>query len=270
MNYKLDTKIDGTLESKKILEELKEELKGKSAPRLAIVWVGDNFDSQKYVGAKLEAAKEIGAEIEVFKFSEDVAENEISEKIVDLAKSDFDGVMIQLPLPKNLNRHQLISLIPQEKDVDGLRFCAGLEADYSPAVVEAILHSIEMSGIDIRLAKIAVIGKGFLVGGPLERLFVTMNLDFEIFDRSTTDLGSRLDNRDLIISATGQAGLVKSEMVKDGVVLIDAGVCEESGKIAGDIDPACYVKALKYTPVPGGIGPMTVAMLMKNLVQAER
>lgn len=261
--------INGIAESKKILEELKTKTAGKRL-KLAIFWVGENFDSKKYVGAKQEAASVIGAEIQIFKFNDQVLENEISEKLVQASKSDFDGIMIQLPLPAHLNRKQLISLIPADKDADGLRFCAGLESEFAPAVVEAIFKAIEISGINIELAKIAVIGKGFLVGSPLERLFVQMNLNFEIFDKSTDDISSRLKDKDLIISATGVAGLVKAEMIKDGVVLIDAGVCEESGKIAGDIDPGCYKKALKYTPVPGGIGPMTVAMLMKNLVASSK
>lgn len=263
-------KIDGILESRKILEELKREVARRKSPRLAIFWIGENFDSKKYVGAKAEAADKIGAEIEVFRFNEDVQENEISEQITKAIQGGFDGIMIQLPLPAQLNRNKLISLIPKDMDVDGLRFCAGLDSDFTPAVVGAIFKAIELSGINIQTADIAVIGKGFLVGGPLERMFFQMNLNFEIFDKKTTDLGERLKDKDLIISATGVAGLVKPEMIKDGVVLIDAGVCEESGKIAGDIDPACYQKALQYTPVPGGIGPMTVAMLMKNLVQGSQ
>lgn len=263
-------KIDGIAASEEILEELKGQVAGGRSPKLAIFWVGENFDSKKYVGAKEEAATKVGAKIEVFKFNDDVQENEISGKIVEATKADFDGVMIQLPLPSHLNRKQLISLVPEGKDVDGLRFCAGFESDFAPAVVAAIFKAIELSGVDIHPARIAVIGKGFLVGGPLERIFIQMNLNFEIYDKNTTGIGERLRDKDIIISATGVAGLVKPEMIKDGVVLIDAGVCEESGKIAGDIDPACYGKALKYTPVPGGIGPMTVAMLMKNLVKSSK
>ena len=180
--------------------------------------------------------------------------------------------MIQIPIPKKFDRNKLIGKISPAKDVDGLRFCAGLDSKFKPPVVLSVLEAIKRAELGIKNKelgdlKIALIGHGFLVGFPLARVLKEDKVDFIISPHLASPRGGEgLRVADIIISATGSPNLIKPEMVKDGVVLIDAGTAEENGELRGDIDPECYDKASYYTPVPGGIGPVTVAMLLQNLV----
>ncbi len=286
-------------DGKKIRDEILVELTGKVAkmerkPTLAVFLIGGDPVSAKYDDIKKKFTEKIGANFCLYKFDEKDSQAEIEEAIEFLNNDpETDGIMIQIPIPKKFNRDKLIAKISPAKDVDGLRFCAGLDSKFKPPVVLSILEAIRRSGhceecssdeaiyherlprLDYKHksmarndnCKIALIGHGFLVGAPLARLLKEEKVDFFVSPHLTSPRGGEgLRAANIVISATGKAGLIKPEMIKDGVVLIDAGTSEENGELRGDIDPECWEKASYYTPVPGGIGPVTVAMLLRNLV----
>ncbi len=263
-------------DGKKIRDEILAQLTAKVAkmerkPTLAVFLIGGDPVSAKYDDIKKKFTEKIGAHFALYKFDEKDSEQQIIEAIEFLnADPETDGIMIQIPIPKKFDRDLLISKISPAKDVDGLRFCAGLDSKFQPPVVLSILEAIKRSGVDLAKSKVALIGHGFLVGKPLERALDELKVKSEklkalkIID-STKEI--EISDCDIVIAATGSPNLINPEMIKDGVVLIDAGTAEENGELRGDIDPECYDKASYYTPVPGGIGPVTVAMLLRNLVE---
>ena len=239
-------------------------------PTMAVFLIGDNPICKQYVELKKKMAEKTGILFCLYSFDEKDSEEEIMSAIDFLNNdSETDGIMIQIPLPKAFDRQKLIEKISPDKDIDGLRFCAGLDSKFKPPVVLAILEAIKRSETRLNSkTKIAQIGAGFLVGAPLKKCLTQdfESVDLKMVDKNKNDLVETIKDADIIISATGMPKLVKEEMVKEGVVLIDAGTAEENGNLIGDIDPEAYKKARYYTPVPGGIGPVTIAMLFKNVV----
>lgn len=260
-------RFDGKRVRDDILASLKEKVADLPVkPVLAVIWIGDDAVSAKYVEQKKLTAKQIGVRFDIIKYPENVQEEKIESEISRLnSDASINGVMIQLPIPAELNREKLINSIAADKDVDGLRFCQETSCKFMPPVILAIMEAIKVSGIDHRGKKVAVIGKGFLVGSPLVR-HLQGDTDLRIADENTPYLGTVTADADIVISAVGKPGLIKPDLIKVGATLIDAGTTEIGGKLKGDIDETCYEKAGFYTPVPGGIGPVTVAMLFKNLI----
>ncbi|MFA6963304.1 MAG: bifunctional 5,10-methylenetetrahydrofolate dehydrogenase/5,10-methenyltetrahydrofolate cyclohydrolase [Patescibacteria group bacterium] len=257
-------------DGKQIREEILKELADKIVlmdpkPILAEIVVGEDPVVLKYAELKKNLAEKVGITFNIYQFESDAPEEEILE-CIEFLNDDFEtnGIMIQIPMPKSFDRAKLITAISPAKDVDGLRYCQGLDSDFRPPVAEAILEALKRSEKDLKTSQIALIGHGFLVGKPLEKALKDLDIQVSVFESGSSI--AKLDKFDIVISATGKAGIIKPEMVSDDVVLIDAGTAEENGELKGDIDPETYKKALYYTPVPGGIGPVTVAMLFRNLV----
>lgn len=263
--------FDGKQVRNKILAETKQRIESMDRkPVLAVFWIGDNEVSGHYVALKKKVAEDLGVDFRLIKFPESVTQEEVIKKINDVNDDkEVDGVMVQIPVPNHLDQKKIIEAISPEKDIDGLRYCLGLDSQFKPPVVLAILKAIEDSGKKIEESKIAVVGRGFLVGAPLIRILNDQAQDLVVADRNTGDIADLTLNSDIIISATGSPKIIKPGMVNPGAVLIDAGTAEVSGELLGDIDPKLYEIASYYTPVPGGIGPVTVAMLMKNLVSKQ-
>lgn len=263
-----------TFDGKKIRDEILDDLKNRVAklerkPVLAVIWIGDDFATARYIESKQKAAEKIGVHFDLNKYPVSVAQKEVESKIDELnSDPDVDGIMIQIPLPESLNIMDLINRVAPEKDVDALRYCSGNYCSFRPPVTISIMEAIKRSGVNYLDSKIVIIGKGFLVGAPLARMLESENADIRVADEETPYIAAITIDADIIISATGKANLIKPNMIKNGVVLIDAGTTEVGGKLAGDISSDCYPKSSYYTPVPGGIGPVTVAMLMSNLVKA--
>lgn len=262
--------FDGKKIRDQILADLAERIKKLSyKPTLAAIWIGEDFATARYIEAKQRVAEKLGIHFDLIKYPENVTMGEISQKIIELNGNDqVTGIMIQLPLSKQINQMKLIEMIDQNKDVDALRFCSELSCTFRPPTVLAILEAIEESGVDIKNKTIAVIGKGFLVGSPLIKTLDGKVADLRIADSNTPYLATITLDADIVISAVGKPEIIKANMVKDGVILIDAGTSESKGSLSGDIDQRAYAKASFYTPSPGGIGPVTIAMLMRNLVSA--
>lgn len=263
--------FDGKKIRLEILSQLKAEVdKMKEKPFLRVFWVGDNEVSGRYVELKKKVAEEIGVECEITRFPTKISQDEL---IAEIKKANTDrgisGVMIQIPLPDHIDRIAVVEAIDPAKDIDGLRICGGFDSAFKPPVVMAILEAIKYSKIEIGRSKVVLVGQGFLVGKPLSNYLKDEVDDLTIIDQKIQDISNITSKADLIISATGVGEIIKPSMIKNGVVLIDAGTSEIGGKFIGDISSDCYQKSSYYTPTPGGIGPMTIAMLMRNLVNSK-
>lgn len=257
--------LDGKKLSEKILSNLKKRIKKQL--KLAVVLVGDNPVSQVYIRQKKEACQKIGIDFELFKFPSKISRTKLKKEIEEIVKKPkVSGVIIQLPLPKDFNSQEFLNLIPLEKDIDVLSSASRTLA-ISPPVVEGIKRLLKEYKISIKDKKIVLVGAGRLVGKPLSIWLAKQEADFSLVDKSLKDISQYTKNADIIISGAGSPNLIKEEMIKRGVVLIDAGTSSEKGKIVGDIDSNAYKKASYVAPVPEGVGPMTVACLLDNLVK---
>lgn len=262
-------KFDGRKVRDEILTGLKDKVGSLSyVPAISVIWIGEDKVSARYIEQKQRAAEFLGVHFDIIKFALSVPEDVVVKKIQELNADDsVKGVVVQLPLPQTISQKRIISEIDPMKDIDALRFCNDLECTFRPPVTAAILRAVSESGADLMDKKVAVIGRGFLVGSPLIRILKAKNVDLRIADENTPYLGTVTADTDVVISAVGKPGLIKPNLIKSGAVLIDAGTTEIGGKLAGDVDPHAYEKSSFYTPVPGGIGPVTVAMLFQNLIQ---
>lgn len=255
--------IDGKKMAAEIREELAENFSGRPVV-LAVVLVGEDPASIKFVERKKKFGEEIGVDVRVFEYAEDVTEEDLSAEVQKLADSDqVGGIIIQLPLPPHINNSRILNLVPANKDVDALTADASVD---SP-VVEAIVEILDRGRVELNNKKIVVVGQGQLVGRPVAIRLAQDGFDVEVASSTTKDLKALILTADVVISGVGKPGLITPDMVKEGVVLVDAGTSEQSSKLIGDIDPACADKASLFTPVPGGVGPIVVAMLFKNLLR---
>jgi len=263
-------RFDGKKVRDEILAGIKEKInQSKLKPILAVIWIGDDPVSARYVEQKQRAAEFLGVHFDIIKFSATVKSAVIEKRIAELNNDPLVcGIVLQLPLPKTLDQRKLIEIVKAEKDIDALRFCNKFQCDFRPPAVLAILQVLNTSGINLRDASVAVIGRGVLVGGPLIRVLVHEVEDLRIADDQTPNLATITTDADVVISATGHPGLIKPGMIKKGSILIDAGTSDVQGTLRGDMDSKAIAKSSFYTPVPGGIGPMTVALLYKNLLTA--
>ncbi|MCL5409495.1 MAG: bifunctional 5,10-methylenetetrahydrofolate dehydrogenase/5,10-methenyltetrahydrofolate cyclohydrolase [Patescibacteria group bacterium] len=262
--------IDGKKWARKLEEELKIELiKLSRKPKIVSILVGDDPASVLYSQIKQKKAKEVGVLFEWISFPEDADLVEVAMEIENLNQDNgVDGIMVQLPLPQRFleghDESEIIGSIDPEKDVDGLTG----NSDFLPAAVVAVLKLLQDEDIKLTNKKIVILGKSNLVGKPLAQQLISQGLDVEVCDSKTQDLDKQTKAADVLISATGVAELVKGEMVKEGAVVIDVGSEKINGKVVGDVQFASvYPQASKITPVPGGVGPMTVMCLMENVIK---
>lgn len=265
----MSIKFDGRKIQEEILAKIKKRLgKIDYQPTLAVIWVGNDPISARYVAIKQRIAEDLGIHFDIYKYPTDLKIEELISKIGELnSTKNVDGIMIQMPLPSRIDSRRIISEIDSKKDVDGLRMCADLVCEIRPPVIKSVLMAIKSSGADIKKSKIAIVGKGFLVGAPLIKILQQLALELNVADVETPYIGTMTADADIVISAVGKAGLITPDIVKDGVVIVDAGTSEVGGELRGDVEPEVYKKASFYTPVPGGIGPVTVAMLFDNLLE---
>jgi len=284
--------ISGTETAKAIREELKVEVttlkeKHNVVPGLVTILVGEDPASQSYVSAKNKTAHALGIYSEQINLAADTSEKELLE-LVEKCNQDpkINGILVQLPLPKHINETNVLYAINPDKDVDGFhpvnvgKMVLG-EQCYLPCTPHGILELLVRSGVETSGAEVVVLGRSNIVGKPIANLMLQKrkggNATVTLCHTRTKDMSEHTKKADIIIAAVGVPKLVTADMVKDGVVIIDVGVnrigMSESGKaiLAGDVDfEAVKEKASFITPVPGGVGPMTITMLMKNTVQAAK
>lgn len=263
--------LDGKKLSKEILDELRLKLQSKkNQKKIAIISVGDDYGSKVYCTMKKKKAEEIGLECEIFHF-EKISQEELELKIKSLAVDDnFCGIMIQHPLTKDLDEQRCFNLIPYEKDIDGLSATSfGLmaqgNAKFVPATALAIMKILEKYHINIVGESVLVIGKSQIVGLPLSVMLMRSGATVTVAHSRTKNLDEMIKNFKIVIVAIGKAELIKADWFVDGQIIIDAGY--NSGNV-GDVESLAYKKASHFTPVPGGVGPMTIAMLLSQSVDA--
>lgn len=256
--------------------ELREEIaRGEKSHHLVVVSIGDDPVVQKFVKIKKSFAENIGVAFSEKTFPENVSFTELEKTIQELSSdSSVTGIIVQLPLPTHLDTTRVLDLIVPSKDVDVLssqanQFFIDGKSEILPPVVGAIAEICHRYHLEIQGHSVAILGSGRLVGAPAGVWFRARGGNVAIFDK-TTEVQAMLAfirEADIIVSGMGQAGYLKPEMLKEGVVIIDAGTSESAGVIVGDADPRCEEVARLVTPVPGGVGPLTVAMIFRNLVK---
>lgn len=257
-----------------MLAELKEEIANiPKKLRLAVIVVGKNPVTEKFIQQKQKAAQEIGVDFRIFPFEETVTTDELRKRIAQIVHEKKNtGVIIQLPLPEHLSVQYILNSVTPEKDVDMLSArCAG---DFAlgrstilPPVAGAIKAFFEEYNIDYKNKHIIVIGAGKLVGLPVSLWLLNEKATFTVLRSTTPDLSEFTKKADIIISGVGKPKLITGDMIKEDIVIIDAGASESEGRIAGDVDFDSVSKKASYiAPVPGGVGPVTVAILFKNLI----
>lgn len=278
--------IKGSEISKQIKEELKlnmAELKKNYnvIPGLATILVGEDEASKVYVGAKEKACKELGIYSERINLPGDTKEADLLALIERLNKDDrIHGILVQLPLPRHINKTNVLYAIDPKKDVDGFhpvnigKLMLG-EPDFLPCTPHGIQELLIRSGIETDGAEVVVVGRSNIVGKPIANMLLQKkkgaNATVTICHTGTKDLASHTKRADILIVAAGRPKAITADMVKDGVVVIDVGVNRLETGLVGDVDfETIKEKAKAITPVPGGVGPMTIVMLMKNTVQAAR
>jgi methylenetetrahydrofolate dehydrogenase (NADP+)/methenyltetrahydrofolate cyclohydrolase len=270
--------LDGQKVAQVVYEKLKKELKWlASTPKLAVILVGENPASESYVKIKEETAKAIGIDFELFKFPSDIDENDVISR-TELLNNDAEvsGILVQLPLPAHFDEYRVLQSISPKKDVDGLhalnlgKMFMGEEALY-PATPLAIMEILDFYEIPIEGRHAVVVGKSNIVGKPTADMLLNRNATVTVCHAKTIDLQFYCKRADILISAVGEPGLIRADMVKDGAVVIDVGVNKVDNHLVGDVDyKEAKKRASAITPVPGGVGPVTVVMLMKNVFQAYK
>jgi len=266
------TILSGETLAKEILAKIEPHASGKNL-NLCVVQVGANEVSRKYIAEKQKAAEKLGIAFSLFEVEEAVTQEELERKVQELADDKTcSGIVVQLPLPPHINTPNVLDRIPVEKDVDVLstksfELFKHRKLGILPPTVAAISRLLEASGISLGGKQIVIVGKGRLVGIPLAIWFLQKGITPVVADKSTLNIGEVTKTADILVSATGKAGLIKGDMVKEGAVVIDAGTSVEGGDTKGDVDfESVSKKASFITPVPGGVGPLTVACLLDNLV----
>lgn len=273
--------IDGKGVAAKVRAELKVKVDEmvqtkKRRPCLAVVLVGEDPASKVYVRNKQRACAEVGIADELYTLAENISQESLEYIIDSLAqRSDVDGILLQMPIPKQLDPMRALAHIPPEKDVDAfLPENVGhiMRGDYNflPCTPAGVMELLHRYGIDPAGKECVVVGRSDIVGKPMAMMLLHENGTVTLCHRHTNELGEHTRCADILVVAVGKAKMITADMVKDGAVVIDVGMNrDEGGKLCGDVDFASVEPKASYiTPVPGGVGPMTVAMLMKNTVTA--
>ena len=270
--------LDGKKLSEKILADLKREIKKSNLKlRLAVIQVGENSASQIFINQKKKACKLVGVDFKLYRFDEKISpqglKKEIIKNVRNLANS---GIIIQLPLPKKFLPEEFLNLILEEKDIDVLseeslgKFYQGT-LKILPPTVNGILGLLKNYKIELKGKNVVVIGAGRLVGFPLAIQLLKEKATLAVLNEFTKDAPSFIKKANILISGVGKPNLIRGDIVKKGVVVIDAGSSMQKGKLLGDVDFKSVSKKASYiTPVPGGVGPLTVACLLENLVKLNK
>ncbi|TMF87782.1 MAG: bifunctional methylenetetrahydrofolate dehydrogenase/methenyltetrahydrofolate cyclohydrolase FolD [Chloroflexi bacterium] len=273
--------IDGRLHARAIRDELKlavERHPNQRRPGITVIQVGDDPASTTYVSGKQRAAEEVGFQSAI-EHLHNISQRELQARIAELAADPaIDGILVQMPLPDGLDPDQALEQIPPHKDVDGLHpYNAGRLAQGNPTFIPAtplgVLELLRRERIDPTGQHAVIVGRSRLVGRPLALLLLQNHATITIAHSHTTDLAAITTTADILVAATGKRGLISGDHVKPGAIVIDVGITRdpETGKLTGDVDRASVERvAGALTPVPGGVGPMTVAMLLVNTYRAYR
>ena len=269
--------IDGKLVSTKLKEKLKNQIKEYNInPKLVVIQVGNNEASNVYIRQKIKCADAIGAKCEHKKLEETITTEELIKIIEELNNEPtINGIIVQLPLPKHIDEYKVLNTIVPQKDVDGLtEINAGKLACAKPGLIfctpHGVIELLKYYNIEIEGKKVVIVGRSNLVGKPLINLFLMENATVTCCHSKTKDLKHFTIDADILVVAVGKPKLITEDMVKEGAVVVDVGINRLETGLCGDVDFENVSKKASYiTPVPGGVGAMTVAMLYNNLVETS-
>ena len=272
--------MDGRAVAKAIKEEIARETEAILAsgvtPHLAVVLVGENPASQVYVRNKENACQKAGIRSSVIRLSEDCSQDELEKVVASLNDDEgVHGILVQLPLPAHLDEARVLALIDPDKDVDGFhamnsgRLMNG-QSGFVPCTPLGVMKLLEAYRIPLEGRHAVVIGRSNIVGKPMAMLLLAQNATVTVCHSRTKNLAELTRQADILVAAIGKAGFVTADMVKPGAVVIDVGINRVDGQIVGDVDAQVSEVAGYMTPVPGGVGQMTIAMLLANTLQAAR
>ncbi|HEY6583955.1 MAG TPA: bifunctional 5,10-methylenetetrahydrofolate dehydrogenase/5,10-methenyltetrahydrofolate cyclohydrolase [Gaiellaceae bacterium] len=268
--------MDGKALAERIRGEVAEEVKELGEVGLTTILVGDDPASEIYIRRKQEAAKEVGILARDYRLGEETTEPELLDLIAQLnADDNVDGILVQLPLPSQIDEQRAIEAVDPAKDVDGFhpvnagRLWLGLDGLVA-GTPTGILALLDEYDVPLEGAHAVVVGRSNIVGKPVALLLLARNATVTICHSRTADLASETRQADVLVVAVGQAGLITPEMVKPGATVVDVGMNRTEEGLRGDVDPAVAERAGLITPVPGGVGSMTIASLLRNTVKAAR
>ncbi len=272
--------LDGKATSIKVKSEIKERVdaivaSGKRAPCLAVVLVGEDPASQVYVRNKIRSCGETGITSKQYLLPDTTTEEELISLVKELNTDDsVDGILVQLPLPEGINERAVIETIVPEKDVDAFhpvnvgKMFLGLDS-FAPCTPSGIIRLLDEYNVEIKGKNCVVIGRSNIVGKPMAMLLLGRHGTVTVCHSKTPDISVYTKNADIVVVAVGKANVLTGDMIKDGAVVIDVGMNRVDGKLCGDCEyESCAAKASYITPVPGGVGPMTIAMLLTNTLKA--
>ena len=275
-------RLDGKALSQELREQMRQEVEQLNAAGkqvgLAVILVGDDPASRVYVNGKKKACEELGIRSFEYALPADTKEEELLGLLEQLNEDDnVDGILVQLPLPKHLNETTVIETIRADKDVDAFRYenvgriMVG-NAHFLPCTPAGVMELIDRTGIDLTGKECVVIGRSNIVGKPQALLLLQRNATVTICHSKTRDLAEVTRRADVVVAAVGRANLITGDMIKEGAVVIDVGMNRlPDGKLCGDVEFASVSEKASYlTPVPGGVGPMTITMLMRNTIEAAK
>ena len=274
--------LDGKKCSQEILDKIKEKVdnlknSNKRVPGLAVIIVGNNPASKIYVNSKVKACEKVGFYSKAIFLDENISQVELLENIQALNNDEnIDGVLVQLPLPKHLNEDEICNAIDTSKDVDGFKaenlgkVMLGKEDGMVPCTPQGIMYLLDsIKDINLYGMNGVVIGRSNIVGKPISSLLINRGVTTTVCNSRTKNIEDVLRNADIIVAALGKPKFLKENMVKEGAIIIDVGINRVDGKLCGDVDFENVSKLASFiTPVPGGVGPMTIAMLLNNTLRA--
>lgn len=270
--------LDGKLLAAKIKTRIADEVKTMaSRPGLAVILVGDNPASRVYVTSKRKDCEECGFYSEEYTLPNDAKPEQLLELIAELnSRAEIDGILVQLPLPPQFDEKEVLLAIDPDKDVDGFhpmnvgKLMTG-ESCFLPCTPAGVMELLKEGEIDIAGKHCVVLGRSNIVGKPQALLMLQKDATVTICHSKTPDMAEECRRADILVCAVGKTGLITPDMVREGVVIVDVAMNrDENGKLCGDCCRGTYEKSSAFTPVPGGVGPMTRAMLMENTLRAAR
>jgi methylenetetrahydrofolate dehydrogenase (NADP+) / methenyltetrahydrofolate cyclohydrolase len=268
--------MDGKALAERIRAQVAEEVKELGQVALTTILVGEDPASELYIQRKHDAAKEVGLVARDYRLAEDTSERELLDLIAELNADDaVDGILVQLPLPAQIDEQRALDAVDPAKDVDGFhpvnagRLFLGQEGLVA-ATPTGIMTLLEQYDVPLVGARAVVVGRSIIVGKPVALLLLAQHATVTICHSRTVDLAAHTREADVLVVAVGQPGLISPDMVKEGATVIDVGMNRTPDGLRGDVDPAVAERAGLLTPVPGGVGPMTIASLLRNTVKAAR
>lgn len=275
----MTTILDGKKLSAKIREELTEKIATlEKKPTLTVILVGEDPASELYVGLKKKAAEKIGIVSTILTYPQDTDEETILNKIQELNNDkSVDAILVQLPLPKQISETKVIQAISPKKDVDGFtpenigRISIGVKPYAYPCTPKGVLRLMDEYGINLKGKHAVIVGRSNIVGKPLAQMILNRNATVTICHSQTQNLADITKTADILVSAVGICKLIRNEMIKPGCVVIDVGTSKCDGKSCGDVDFENVSESTSFiSPVPGGVGPMTIASLMENVFELSK